>query len=504
LSLRRALALVLALSVPAAAACNRRTGAAKRTPPIAGDSIWFSDGVGAGDAAIGDALAQFRFAAAYVPARRLEAGSTGAGIDLPPPPRPLTRVPVVLVVSASENPLADADEKRGKEFGGVLAREIAATLARGGAFGAVRGVHLDVPFDGASAQAHAAALKEARARLSHLLGRSEKAAGPPGRDVPITISIRKPPPADEAEKKAVRALVSRSDGIVAFLFGDVGDAADPDFVDSLGKPWWAAYGSATRGVMRRSSGDAGQPIDEGALDPLTDDPRTELVHEVPWRQQRGAEFTLRAARPLALPGATLAAGDSAVFSQPSLAELVDRFGKDTSRRQFARGRVVVVGGASDTGRHFPVAAIADVIAGRPPVAELRGSTVAEGGRLVRIGAENPTPHGSVVSREQNWIEVDLSPARVGDVELGGFERWEAYDERGRPVTPGRATRVRLYETYLAPYEQLEPARLRVRGRLPGECCRMRTHVTSAAGREVGTDWGMSSEAGAAAKPTASP
>ena len=501
--LRRLLAVALVLTVAAGAACSRRKGVAKGTPPIQGDSVWFADGVGEGDAAIGDALAQFRFAAAYVPARRFEGGATGAGVDLPSPARPLTRIPVVLVVSATEDPLAGADEKRGKEFGAVLAREIAAALARESAFGSVRGVHLDVPFDGASAQAHGAALKEARSRLSHLLGRSEK-TGPPARDVPITISMRKPAPADEAQQKAVRALVSRSDGVVAFLFGDVGDAADPDFVDSLGKPWWAAYGSATRGVVRRSSGDPGAAIDEGALDPLTDDPRTELVHELPWNEQRGAEFTLRAARPLVVPGATLAAGDAAVFSQPSLPELVNRFGKDTSRRRLARGRVVVVGGASDTGRLFPVAAIADVIAGRPPVAELRGSAVAEGGRLVRIGAENPTPHGSVVSREQNWIEVDVSPARVGDVELGGFERWEAYDERGRPVTPGRATRVRLYETYLAPYEQLEPARLRVRGGLPGGCCRIRTHVASAAGGEVARDWGMSSEASATANPTPSP
>jgi hypothetical protein len=498
---RRLLAFALVLAVAGAAACSRRKGVARGTAPIQGDSVWFADGIGEGDAAIGDALAQFRFAAAYVPARRFEGGATNAGVDLPSPARPLARIPVVLVVEATGDPLAGADEKRGKEFGAVLAREIAAALARESSFGSVRGVHLDVPFDGASAQAHAAALKEARARLSHLLGRAEK-TGPPARDVPITISMRKPPPADEAQQKAVRALVSRSDGVVAFLFGDVGDAADPTFVDSLGKPWWGAYGSATRGVVRRSSGDAGTPIDEGALDPLTDDPRTELLHELPWKEQRGAEFTLRATRPLAVPGATLAAGDAAVFSQPSLPELVDRFGKDTSRRKLARGRVVVVGGASDTGRLFPVAAIADVIAGRPPVAELRGSAVAEGGRLV-IGAENPTPHGSVVSREQNWIEVDLSPARVGDVELGGFERWEAYDERGRPVTPGRATRVRLYETYLAPYEQLEPARLRVRGRLPGGCCRMRTHVTSSAGREVATDWGMSSEA-SAARPNSSP
>lgn len=497
-------AIVLALSLAAAAGCSRRTRAPKGPAPLQGDAVWFADGIGAGDAAIEETLAQFGFAAVFLPARRLAPGAGGAGIDLPAPPRPLSRIPVVLVLSTSEDPLVGADEKRGKAFGTVLAREIGAMLARASAFGPVRGVHLDVPFEGASAQAHVAALKEARSQLSHLLGRTERGAGNSARDVPITISIKRAGPADKKELKAVRALASRTDGIVAFLFGDVGDAADPAFVDSLGKPWWAAYGSATRGVLRRASGEPGGSVAEGALDALTNDPRTELSLELPWREQRGSEVTLRAVRPLSVPGATMSAGDAAVFSQPSLADLLARFGTDTSRRRFARGRIVVVGGASDADRLFPLPALADVIAGRRPAPELRGWAAAEGGRLVRVGAENPTPHASVVSREQNWIEVDVSPAGVGDVELGGFERWEAYDENGRRVSPGRASRIRFYETLVAPYERLEPARLRVRGRLPAGCCRIRTHVTPAAGGEVATDWGRESEVSAAAKPTTSP
>jgi hypothetical protein len=118
--------------------------------------------------------------------------------------------------------------------------------------------------------------------------------------------------------------------------------------------------------------------------------------------------------------------------------------------------------------------------------------------------ENSTPHASLVSRVENWVDVELSPARVGDVELGGFDRWEAYDENGRPVTPGRATRVRLFETFVAPLERIEPARLRVRGNLPAACCRVRTHLSAAGGGEVATDWGESGDVSASAKPTPSP
>lgn len=471
-------------------------------PPLHGDAVWFSEGLGVDDPEIEETLRRFHCAAVFVPARRLRAEGAGwSGSDLPQPPRPLTSAPVVLVVETAGDPLAGADEKRGKAFGEVLAKEITAAIARRSAFGRVRGIHLDLPFTGATAEAHAAALTETRSRLSHLLTKGD-AAAESARALPITLSMRKPAPASEKEEKAIRALASRTDGIVAFVFGEDGEA-DPVFVDSLSKPWWAAYESATRGSLKRSSGETGPALPESALDPLTDDPRTELLHALPWNEKQGSELTLRAIREASVAGATLAAGESATFSQPSIADLLARFRSDTSARRFAQGRVVVFGPGTDRGRLFPVAALADVLAGNRAVPQFRGWAGEEGPRYVRVGAENATPHASVASRVENWIEVELSPARVEDVELGGFDRWEAYDESGRLVSPGRATRVRLYETLVAPFEKFPPARLRVRGKPPGGCCRVRTHLVPATGGEVGTGW-VTETAGDGAIPTKSP
>ena len=91
-----------------------------------------------------------------------------------------------------------------------------------------------------------------------------------------------------------------------------------------------------------------------------------------------------------------------------------------------------------------------------------------GNRIVLVEAVNRGPHASMVSRQSNWIEVDLAPARAADVQPGGFDRYEVYDASGRPVTPGRATRVRLYETLVSPGETIAPARILVRGALPPE------------------------------------
>jgi hypothetical protein len=492
---RAALAIAILVCVTA---CTRRARAPQALGPPEGNAVWFAEGIGAGDSAIEETLERVGIAAVYFPARRLT--PEGAPQDLPAPARPLSRIPVVLVVEAAGDPLAGADEKRGKQFGAVLAREITTAVGRQAAFGAVRGVLLDVPFSGQSAETHAAALRETRSRLSHLLARGQGAGTP--RSLPILISMRRRPPTDEKERKAVRALVSRSDGVVAFVFGEDNEA-DVAFVDSLGKPWWAAYASATTGSLRRSSGETGATVPESALNSLTDDPSTELLHELPWNEGRGSKFTLRATRSARISGVSLTAGDSVVFSQPSLVDLLARFRADTSGRRLARGRILVVSGASDAGRLFPVAALGDVITGRSAAPELRG-WVARDGSTLRVGAENPAPHASVVSRVPNWIEVELSPARIGDVAVGGFDRWEAHDDRGRLVSPGRATRVRFYETFVAPFEQLEPARLTIRGRLPAGCCRFRAHLAPAAGGEVTTDWMSSGEASPAAKPTPSP
>ena len=100
----------------------------------------------------------------------------------------------------------------------------------------------------------------------------------------------------------------------------------------------------------------------------------------------------------------------------------------------------------------------------------------------------PGNERTVPSRVDNWVEVDLSPAHPADVQVGGFDRYEVYDRGGQPVSPGRASTVRLFETLIAALETVTPARIVARGALPKNCCRYRVHAVSAAGPEVSTDW----------------
>jgi hypothetical protein len=74
------------------------------------------------------------------------------------------------------------------------------------------------------------------------------------------------------------------------------------------------------------------------------------------------------------------------------------------------------------------------------------------------------------------------------VQPGGFDRYEVFDAEGRPVTPGRATRVRFFETLVAPRERVEPAAILLRGRPASGCCRFREHVLAASGTELAGDW----------------
>jgi hypothetical protein len=487
---RRAFVLLLAVSC---ASCAKRTAGPKPPEPLHGDAVWFADGVAGDDASLEESLVRFRCAAVFLPVRRIAAsGAAWSGSDAPAPPLPFSRIPVVLVLGADSDPLAGVPEERHKKFGAFLAREMSAALSRGAAFGPVRGVHLDFPFSIATAGAHATALREARSLLSHDLSRRPNAAPSPAGEIPVSWSLRQPPPAGEKQRETLRALVSRTDGLVAFVFGG-DDSADPALTDSLGKLWWAGYSPSGSGVIRKASGESGGRVDESALETLTNDPRMEFLQELPWNQGRGWEFSFRARRKVAAGGGTLDPGDSVAFALPSLSDMVARFPEDRAGRRFNRGRVVVFRGHSDARRLFSSAALEDVIAGRPTVPGLRLWIEPAGGRLLRLQCENPTPHASVVSRVQNWVEVDLSPARIGDLETGGFERWEAYDGSGRPVCPGRASRVRLFETLVAPRERFEPARLTVRGNLPSPCCRVRTHLAAATGGEVVTDWALPAE-----------
>ena len=163
--------------------------------------------------------------------------------------------------------------------------------------------------------------------------------------------------------------------------------------------------------------------------------------------------------------------------------MVFHFGADLAGKRLVRGRVVQLSGRTESERIFTLGALDDILLGRPLNADLKVTVEPTKGAIL-LGAENPTPHASVVSRTSNWVEIDLPGAIISDVRAGGFDRYEAYGSEGGAVTLGRATRLRFFETLVSPLEKIEPARIVVRKPAPAGCCPHRIHVLSSAGAEI--------------------
>jgi hypothetical protein len=351
--------------------------------------------------------------------------------------------------------------------GTTLAKALAPDLAAGGPFGRVTGVLLDFPFS--------ATTGERGAELVAGLKRGLPAG------VFAAIAMRASP-VSEDEQKALTSLTAAADVLAAFVFGPEG-RADPVAIDALRRPWWAVYSGATR--AQRASG---EPVAERYLEPLSGDPRVDFENDLSANDASVAGFHLTARQAVRLEGLSLSPGERVTFRVPALPEMLFQLGANLAGKRFVLGRVLLFEGRSDAERIFPVAAFEDVLLGRTLKPSLDVSVQPAGSRVVLVEAANRGPHASMVSRQSNWVEVDLAPARAADVQPGGFDRYEVYDAAGRPVTPGRATRVRLYETLVAPGETISPARILVRGALPRTCCPHRLRVIAAAGPEAATDW----------------
>ena len=165
-----------------------------------------------------------------------------------------------------------------------------------------------------------------------------------------------------------------------------------------------------------------------------------------------------------------------------------------------RGRLIVLDGTSESERVLTLTGLSDILLGRPLLPDLRIAVTTDASGL-RIAAENRSSHASVVSRTVNWVDVDVPSGHIRDVQLGGFDRYEVFDAEGRPVTPGRATRVRFHEILVGPQEKIEEAAILLYGRPAAGCCRYRQHTLSASGTEVVGDW---SEPPVPPTPTPSP
>jgi hypothetical protein len=127
--------------------------------------------------------------------------------------------------------------------------------------------------------------------------------------------------------------------------------------------------------------------------------------------------------------------------------------------------------------------LTEITVGRSLSPNLRISI--EGGPdSVSVAAQNLSPVPSILSRTTNWVEVDLERPGVRDIRPGGFDRYEVYADNGKPVSLGRARRVRFFETLVGPFERIAPAIIVTHRPAPSGCCPFRVHMQSAAGPEV--------------------
>jgi len=468
----RARRLFCALLVAAAAGCSR-----EREPPAgrklpAGDAVWFREGI-AGEERVEETLERAGISAVFLPARRmgLEDGRW-VGQALPPPPAPLRRVPVFLVVTAEpafEQALTAAGETGAPMLGGAVSRSVQETLAERNRFGRVAGVHLDLPFGEAAAGAFAKVAEVARKQLPSELA--------------LTLSLRWSP-GEEARERLARVA---GDAWAAFVFGGP-VSAEVIAVDSLGALWWAVYSPGAHGARKGPDGSSLDAVSDAHLSLLTDTPNVELAHDLNWREEAASAFVLRPRVRVTGGGLSFEPGDTVTFRQPSISEMLYRLGADSAGRRSLRGRIIAFDGASERERVFTLEALADVLTGRPLDPEIRVAVEGKGPGPIAVGAENLAAHASVLSRVSNWVEVDVPTGGIRDVQSGGFDRYEVYDAAGSAVSLGRATRVRFFETLVGPREAIEPARIFLRGPVPPNCCRRRSHLLSAAGKERVADW----------------
>ena len=467
--MRRVFALLLLAALTGGCAAEKKS--LGRGLPT-GDGVWFEDGVDGSESDLEGGLMRAGLAAVFLPAVRVsQDGARWKGNVFSPPARPFLRESVFLVVtgdteveqalgrSDAAGPLADA-----------LWLAVNGLLTDTAHYGPVAGIHLDFPFSAKTAESYGKLVSGLRARMP--------------RGTRLSVSLRFSPASEEKEK--FKALAAACDGFLAFVFGE-GNAADSVAVDALEKHWWAGYAPSARGVWSNARGEEQGPAPEWTLERLSDDPRVEFLQNVSLREESDQSFVLRPRVPVSLgEGVSFRAGDRIFFRQPLASDMIYHLGSDLAGRRFARGRVIALPGRSESERLFTLAALDDVLLGRPALPELHVRAEAARG-FVAVSAENASPHASVVSRTSNWVEIQIPSAGIRDVQTGGFDRFEVYDRYRQPVTLSLATVVRFYETLIGPHEKIEPARILLRGSAPRDCCQTRFHVLAASGKEVLSD-----------------
>ncbi len=451
------LGLLLALF---SAGCRRPEAPAGTPPPTPGagrsDALFLSEAPAfVPDESDAD-LAGMGITRLYVVAATL--GRDGRATPAPPPPAPLRR-PIVLVLMGAED-AASALTGRGAEAGAEWARAVSRILSDSNSWGRVVGVHVHIWPSPEQAKDLAAALSALK-----------KAIG--GAPVSVTIPAA-------GETTAWKPLAGAADEALVFAFGrrpELGGRIVSEMPEDNAKIFpipfrlLVAFGSYGRAGDGASFG--GRLLPDGKIDELSEDHGLDFEFgQQVFSSEPGTVYTFKP-RPGSRSSLT-ADGGWARFQIPTMAEgLRSLAGAGRWAVPSYRGRVFLVGGVPKDGSLIGFPAVRALLTGRPLEPRLNVEVAHAGSGHgwieVAVTSTNLGPTPTDLSHYNSWVQLRVEGGTVAAVRPGDFDRYEQLTSEAdgyKPTTSNRAVVCRLFENLFAPGEVDVSGPIRIVGAHP--------------------------------------
>jgi hypothetical protein len=459
--LRRALLASALALVPALALGCRRAEAPAGTPPPApaagrSDALFLAEAPAFVPDETEAELSGLGLARLYVVAATI--GRDGRAAPAPPPPAPLKR-PIVLVLMGAED-AAPALTGRGAEAGAEWARAIARVLADSKSWGRVAGVHV-----------HIWPTPEQAKDLAAALSTLKKSIG--GAHVSVTLPAA-------GEPTAWKPLVGAADEALVFAFGrrpELGGRIVSEMPEDNAKifpiPFRLLVAFGSYGRAGDGTGFTGPVLADGRIDELSEDRGLDFEFgQQVFSSDPGTVYTFKPR-----PGArsSLAAdGGWARFQIPTMAEgLRSLVSSGRWSAPAYLGRVFLVGGVPKDGSLVGYPAVRALLSGRPLeprlALEVTHASPARGSIEITVTSTNIGPTPTDLSHYNSWVQVRVEGGTVASVRAGDFDRYEQLTSEAegfKPTTSNRAVVCRLFENLFAPGEVDVSGPIRIVGAHP--------------------------------------
>jgi hypothetical protein len=449
--------VLVSLALVAVSCRKTEREAAPGAPPTVprGDALFLAEAPAFVPDDVDAELESMRVVRLYVPAATLT--RSGALTPLPPPPAPLKR-PLVLIVLGEEGAAASV-AGRGAEAGADWARALARILADAKGWGPVEGVHF-----------HLWPSPEQAKDLGAALAAVRKALG-------IPVSVTLPPSAKPEMWKPLAGAASEA-LVLAFgrrqeLGGQIVNDWPEEFAREFPLPFRLLVAFGGYGRTGDGTTFAGRVLPDGKIDELSEDRSLDFDFGQVFSSEPGTVCTFK---PRAgTKGSSLAPdGGYARFQYPTMAEGL-RFLASAGRwtTPNLRGRVFLLGGVPKDGYLVGYAAVRALLTGKPVdprlVVEALPGESGPGHTEFAIRATNEGPTPTDLSHYNSWVQIRVEGGTVDTVKPGDFDRYEqltSASEGYKLTSSSRAVVCRLFENIFAPGETNQSGAIGVAGTHP--------------------------------------